>query len=67
MCVCVFIYTFNYLYVYIQMYMYVYMCVYYIYTLDWKKHKLESRLRGEISVTLDVQMTPPLRQKVKMK
>ena len=26
----------------------------------WMKHKLESRLPGEISVTLDMQMTPPL-------
>ena len=34
-------------------------------TLDWKKHKLESRLLGEISVTSDMQMTPPLWQKVK--
>ena len=33
--------------------------------LGWKKHKLESRLPGEISVTSDMQMTPPLRQKVK--
>ena len=33
--------------------------------LDWKKHKLESRLPGEISITSDMQMTPPLRQKVK--
>ena len=32
--------------------------------LDWKKHKLESRLRGEISITSDMQMTPPLWQKV---
>ena len=29
------------------------------------KHKLESRLLGEISITSDMQMTPPLRQKVK--
>ena len=28
--------------------------------LDWKKHKLESRLLGEISITLDNQMTPSL-------
>ena len=28
--------------------------------LDWIKHKLESRLLGEISVTSDMQMTPPL-------
>ena len=26
-------------------------------TLDWRKHKLESRLLGEISVTSDRQMT----------
>jgi len=31
----------------------------------WKKHKLESRLLREISITLDMQMTPPLWQKVK--
>ena len=29
-------------------------------TLDWKKHKLESRLPGEISITSDMQMTPAL-------
>ena len=34
-------------------------------TLDWKKHKLESRLPGEISIISDMQMTPPLWQKVK--
>ena len=34
-------------------------------TPDWKKHKLESRLPGEISITSDMQMTPPLWQKVK--
>ena len=33
--------------------------------LDWKKHKLESRLLGEISITSDVQMTLPLWQRVK--
>ena len=27
-------------------------------TLGWMKHKLESRLLGEISITLDMQMTP---------
>ena len=32
---------------------------------DWMKHKLESRLLGEISVTSDMQMTPPLWQKAK--
>ena len=26
----------------------------------WMKHKLESRLLGEISITSDTQMTPPL-------
>ena len=34
-------------------------------TLDWKKHKLESRLPGEISITSDTQMTPSLWQKGK--
>ena len=34
-------------------------------TLSWRKHKLESRLPGEISITSDMQMTPPLWQKVK--
>ena len=33
--------------------------------LGWMKHKLESRLQGEISITSDMQMTPPLRQSVK--
>ena len=33
--------------------------------LDWKKHKLESRLPGEISITSDMQMIPALWQKVK--
>ena len=33
-------------------------------TLGWKKHKLESRLLGEISITSHMQMTPPLWQKV---
>ena len=32
--------------------------------LGWRKHKLESRLLGEISITSDMQMTPPLWQKV---
>ena len=35
--------------------------------LDWMKHKWESRLPGEISITLDMQMTPPLWQKAKKK
>ena len=33
--------------------------------LGWIKHKLESRLPGEISITSDMQMTPPLWHKVK--
>ena len=33
--------------------------------LGWMKHNLESRLPGEISITSDMQMTPPLWQKVK--
>ena len=33
--------------------------------LGWIKHKLESRLAGEISITSGTQMTPPLRQKVR--
>ena len=32
--------------------------------LDWMKHKLESRLLAEMSITLDMQMAPPLWQKV---
>ena len=31
----------------------------------WMKHKLESRLLGEISITSDMQMTPPLWHKAK--
>ena len=31
----------------------------------WMKHKLESRLPGEIPITSDMQMTPPLWQKAK--
>ena len=31
----------------------------------WMKHKLGSRLPGEISITSDMQMTPPLWQKAK--
>ena len=34
-------------------------------TLGWMKHKLESKLPGEISVTSDMQMTPSLWQEVK--
>ena len=33
--------------------------------LDWMKHKLESRLQGEISITSDMQMTPSIWQKAK--
>ena len=31
----------------------------------WRKHKMETRLPGEISITSNMQMTPPLGQKVK--
>ena len=31
----------------------------------WMKHKPESRLPGEISVTSDIQMTPPFLQKAR--
>ena len=31
--------------------------------LDWKKHKLESRLLGEIPITSDTPMTPPYDRK----
>ena len=31
----------------------------------WRKHKLESRLLGEVPITLDKQMISPLWQKVK--
>ena len=31
--------------------------------MGWKKYKLPSRLPGEISITSDMQMTPPLWQK----
>ena len=33
--------------------------------LGWMKHKLESRLLGETSITSDMQMTPSLWQNVK--
>ena len=34
-------------------------------TLGWRKHKLESRLLGEISITSEMKMTPPLWKKGK--
>ena len=34
-------------------------------TLGWMNHKLKLRLLGEISITSDMQMTPPLWQKMK--
>ena len=34
---------------------------------DWVKHKVKSRLPGEISITSDTQMTPPLWQKSRTK
>ena len=33
--------------------------------LGWMKHTVESRLQGEIPITSDMQMTPPLWQKAK--
>ena len=36
-------------------------------TLGWRKHRLESRLLGEISITSDMQVTPPSWQKMKKK
>ena len=39
--------------------------VYIMRKLGWKKHKLASRFSGEISITSDMQMIPPLWQKVK--
>ena len=32
-------------------------------TLGWMKHKLESKLPGEIAITSDMQMTPPYGRK----
>ena len=40
-------------------------CLFNLHAECWRKHKLESRLLGEISITSDMQMTPPLWQKVK--
>ena len=34
-------------------------------TLGWRKHKLESRLPGEISITSDMQTTLPIWEKLK--
>ena len=33
----------------------------------WMKHKVESRLLGEISITSDMQMTPPLAESKDLK
>ena len=35
--------------------------------MGWMKHKLESRLPGEISITSDRQMTPPFWQEEELK
>ena len=35
--------------------------------MDWKKHKLESRFLGEISITSDMQMIPPYGRKEELK
>ena len=34
-------------------------------TLGWGKHKVEPRLQGEISITTEMQMTPPLWKRTK--
>ena len=36
---------------------------YFMQNASWMNHKLKSRLPGEISITSDMQMTPPLWQK----
>ena len=36
---------------------------YIVWNAGWMKYKLESRLLGEISITSDTQMTPPLQEK----
>ena len=33
--------------------------------LGWKKHKLESRMPGEVSITSDMQMTPESEEELK--
>ena len=33
----------------------------------WMKHKLESRLLGEISITSDMQITPPMAESEELK
>ena len=38
-------------------------CLFNLYA-EWMKHKLESKLLGEISITSDMQITPPLWQKI---
>ena len=38
---------------------------YIMWNVSWMNHKLESRFPGEISITSDTQMTPPLWQKAK--
>ena len=35
--------------------------------MGWKKHKLESRFLGEISITSDIQMTPLLESEEELK
>ena len=39
-----------------------YICLFNLYAeyLGWMKHKLESRLPGEIPITSDMKMAPPL-------
>ena len=40
-------------------------CLFNLYAEYWLKHKLQSRLPGEISITSDILMTPSLWQKAK--
>ena len=46
-------------------YLFNFYAVYIMRNTGLEEHKLESRLLGEISITSDMQMTPPLWQKVK--
>ena len=48
----VYIFTFIYIYIYIYIYTHTH--------IHTHTHKLESRFLGEISITSDMQMTPPL-------
>ena len=45
--------------------LFIFYAEYIIQNAGWRKHRLESKLLGEISTTSDKQMTPPLWQKGK--